>query len=419
VTGEPFKAPLLVIEAPNFHQNIRYLPIRLPADDRRRIELKFKMSLPVNIIIFLACAAIITGCTTNIAPAKTLQASTVTNTQLHVLGNKLVNATGSQVVLHGVDISGPEYECVRDAGIFAGPSTQATIDAMKTWGINAVRIPLNEACWNGESYVNPSYSGVKYQAAINTYVKLLNYNGIVAILDLHWTDGTYTRPSAHCSSAEATCQKPMPDAAESVPFWSSVATTFRDNDAVIFDLFNEPFPNSALPTEDAAWECWLKGGSSCAPGISYPVAGMQQLVNTVRGTGANNVIMLGGIAFSNDLTEWLKYEPTDPDHNLVASWHSYSFNNCNTSSCWTSRITPVIASVPVVAGEIGETDCADNYIDPLMAYLDSKSTSYLAWAWNASFNCAAGPGLITNYYNGTPTAYGVGFRNHLQALARG
>jgi endoglucanase len=276
---------------------------------------------------------------------------------------------------------------------------------------------LNEACWNGESYVNPAYAKTTYQNAIKAYVSLLNSNGIIAILDLHWTDGSYTGEQAGCST-EAKCQKPMPDAADSVPFWSSVAATFKSNDAVIFDLFNEPFPDKLLPTETAAWVCWLKGGSSCSPGISYSVAGMQTLVSTVRAAGANNVIMLGGLAYSNNLTEWLKYEPTDPDHNLVASWHSYSFNSCNSLSCWNSQIAPVIASVPIVAGEIGETDCADNYIDPLMAYLDSKSTSYLAWAWNASFSCSGGPGLITNY-SGTPTAYGAGYKKHLLSLANG
>ena len=142
---------------------------------------------------------------------------------------------------------------------------------------------------------------------------------------------------------------------------------------------------------------------------------MQTLVNTVRASGANNTIILGGLAWSNDLSEWLKYEPFDPDHNLVASWHSYSNNSCNSLSCWTRQIAPVIASVPVIAGEIGEMDCADDYIDPLMAYLDSKSTSYLAWAWNANFNCSTGPGLITNY-SGTPTAYGAGYKSHLQSL---
>ena len=37
--------------------------------------------------------------------------------------------------------------------------------------------------------------------------------------------------------------------------------------------------------------------------------------------------MLGGLSeYSNDLTGWLANEPADPDHNLVASWHSYNFN---------------------------------------------------------------------------------------------
>jgi endoglucanase len=342
--------------------------------------------------------------------------TTSTAPQLQVSGNKLVNASGAQVVLHGIDRSGTEYACVQGNGIFDGPSDQASITAMKAWGVNAVRVPLNEACWNAESYVDSAYAGANYQTAIENYVNLLGDNGIVAILDLHWTDGLYTGTSAGCSSAEAVCQKPMPDTAESVPFWTSVATAFKGNDAVIFDLFNEPYPERADNyNETEGWQCWLNGGSDCV-GISYSVAGMQTLVNAVRSTGANNVIMLGGLEYSNDLTQWLSYEPTDPDHDLAASWHSYNFNTCSTQSCWTSQVAPVIAQVPVIAGEIGENDCADTYVDPLMTWLDSESTSYLAWAWNADFNCSTGPGLITDY-SGDPTPYGAGVESHLQALA--
>jgi endoglucanase len=342
--------------------------------------------------------------------------ATSTAPQLHVSGNQLVNASGAAVALHGVDRSGTEYACVQGNGIFDGPSDQASITAMRSWGVTAVRVPLNEACWNAESYVDPAYAGANYQSAIEAYVNLLNDNGIVAILDLHWTDGAYSGTSSGCASAEAICQKPMPDAAESVPFWTSVATAFKGNDAVIFDLFNEPYPSRADNfNETEGWQCWLNGGSSCV-GISYPVAGMQTLVNAVRGAGANNVIMLGGIEYANDLTQWLTYEPTDPDGNLVASWHSYNFNTCSTQSCWTSQVAPVAAKVPVIAGEIGENDCADTYIDPLMTWLDSESISYLAWAWNADCNCSQGPGLITDY-DGAPTAYGAGYEAHLQSLA--
>jgi len=342
--------------------------------------------------------------------------------QLQVSGNKLVNsATGQQVVLHGVDRSGGEYACVNGTGVWDGPMDQTAVSAIKSWNVNAVRVPLNEACWNGESYVNPAYAGANYISAVEAYVNLLNSNGIVAILDLHWTDGQYTGPSAGCTSAQAVCQKPMPDSAQAIAFWTSVATTFKGNDAVIFDLFNEPYASRATGSAVSGWQCWLSGGT--CPGISYQVAGMQAMVNAVRSTGANNVIMVGGEEYANDLgmpgstsdPSILTYLPTDPDHDIAVSWHSYNFNACSTQSCWTSQVQPVIAQVPVIAGEIGENDCASGYVTPLMTWLDSQQTSYLAWAWNADFKCRTGPGLVSDY-SGTPTGYGTGVQSHLLSL---
>ena len=124
---------------------------------------------------------------------------------------------------------------------------------------------------------------------------------------------------------------------------------------------------------------------------------MQTLVNAIRATGAHNVIMLGGLTFADDMTRWLAYQPTDPDHDLVASWHSYNSNFCSNQYCWRTQISPVIARVPMIAGEIGEFHCTDVYLDQLMHYLDSKSTGYLAWSCDRQFSLRpAGPGLITN-----------------------
>ena len=334
--------------------------------------------------------------------------------RLHVSGNELVSADGQRVVLRGVNRSGGQFACVQGFGIWSGPMNQASVTAIRKWGVNAVRVPLNEACWNGEAYVNASYRGTYYQKAVEAYVRLLNRNGLVAILDLHWTDGAYTGPSSACSSARAVCQKPMPDAAQSIPFWRSVARAFKSNGAVIFDLFNEPYPDKAAGNEADGWNCWLRGGT--CKGISYQVAGMQSLVNAIRAVGAKNVIMLGGLTWANNLTQWVTHEPFDPDHDLVASWHSYSFNSCNTSACWNSEVAPVIATAPVIVGEMGEKDCADIYIDRLVAWLDKESTSYLAWSWNVGRSCESGPSLITNY-DGTPTDYGAGYRSDLLSLS--
>jgi len=245
---------------------------------------------------------------------------------------------------------------------------------------------------------------------VRAYVQLLNRNGIVAILDLHWTDGLYDGKHGHCqTTSEAVCQKPMPDSAQSVPFWTSMARTFKNHNAVIFDVFNEPFPDRVPGlTEPQAWRCWLRG-------LGYRAAGMQSLVTAIRSTGARNVILLAGLAWANDLTGWLRHAPRDPDRNLAASWHFYPWNACNTRACWNAQVAPVIAKVPVIADEVGEDNCADNFIDPLMSWLDAHSTGYLAWAWNADWACSAGPSLITSY-NGTPTGYGAGYRAHLRAL---
>ena len=98
----------------------------------------------------------------------------------------------------------------------------------------------------------------------------------------------------------------MPDAQYAPQFWTSVATAFKGNNAVLFDLFNEPWPDNADGYASAAneWKCWRDGGT-CG-GITYPVAGMQTLLNAVRGAGATNVILLGGeayVTFKPDLVD--------------------------------------------------------------------------------------------------------------------
>ncbi len=315
------------------------------------------------------------------------------------MGNALVNSAGQHVVLHGVDRSGTEYACVQNFGIFDGPSDQTSVAAMASWHINAVRVPLNEDCWLAINGVNAAYAGSNYRNAIVAYVDLLNENGLAAILDLHWN-----APGTQSASG----QQPMADADHASAFWSSVAATFKSNGSVIFDLYNEPYVTS--------WTCWRDGGSASACGTSFAIAGMNSLISAVRSSGAQNVVMAGGLAYSNDLSQWLAYKPTDTTGNLAASWHVYNFNTCDTSSCYTNTIVPVSNSVPVIVGEIGENDCAHGFIDSLMGWLDGNATSYLGWAWNADFDCKNGPGLISDY-SGTPTGYGIGLQQHFAALA--
>ncbi|MHB1519170.1 MAG: choice-of-anchor D domain-containing protein [Acidimicrobiales bacterium] len=316
---------------------------------------------------------------------------------VRVVGNQLVNAAGQPVRLLGVDRSGTEYACIQGWGIFDGPSNAASVAAMAAWHVDAVRVPLNEDCWLGINGVNPAYGGANYRAAIESYVQLLHSFGIVVILDLHWN-----APGA----IQATGQQVMADASHSPAFWSSVASTFKLTPGVVFDLYNEP--------HDISWPCWLNG---CTTSGGWQAAGMQSLVNAVRSTGATQPIMVAGLNWAGDLSQWLANEPVDPLHQLVASVHIYNFSQCNTASCWAQTIAPVAAKVPVVTGELGENDCSTSFVDSYMAWADGAGVSYLGWAWDAGggWTCSGGPSLITDY-QGNPTAYGAGLKNHLAAL---
>ena len=321
------------------------------------------------------------------------------NLSIKVSGRALVDASNHTVRLRGVNRSGTEYACIQGHAIFDGPADAASVEAIASWHANVVRIPLNEDCWLGINGVNPEFGGNNYQQAIVNYVNLLNQHGLYAILELHWS-----APGTTVAAA----QMPMPDQSHSPTFWASVATTFKRNPAVMFDLFNEPYPDNNANTT-GAWTCWASGGD--CPGLPYPVAGMQELLGRVRGTGASNVIMLGGIQYANTLDHWSTYAPHDPAGQLAASFHNYNSEICTNVQCWNSTLAS-IGNVPLVTGEIGETDGQASYIDTFTNWAATNGVSYLAWTWD-TWGCGHNAVLISDY-SGTPCpGYGAGYQQQL------
>ena len=120
---------------------------------------------------------------------------------------------------------------------------------------------MNEDCWLGINGVKPQYSGQNYISALEGYVNMFTSQDFVVILDLHWTAP---------GSQQATKQLPMPDRDHTIDFWKSVAQKFSGNDKVIFELFNEPFPDNGNWDSENGWKCWRDGGSSCN-GLNYQV----------------------------------------------------------------------------------------------------------------------------------------------------
>jgi endoglucanase len=368
--------------------------------DRSR-ELTLDRATDVVRLIFFLILLILPFCVLLIqltdASKQNALAATEILPPIHVQGNKIMTDTGQQVILRGVNRgNGPEHACMRTNGI-NGPTDLASVQAMLNWKINTVRIPLNEDCWLG---INGAVlGGAAYQQLIIDYVNLLNQNQIYAVVDLHINAPGMQR---------ATALEKMADADHALDFWASVATAFKGNDRVIFDLFNEPHVSGP---------CWLNGGTAAACGTSFQIVGMQQMLNTVRATGATNIVIAGGIS---DSSQWFSYTPSDPLKNIMTGFHLYgnSPRNCGIS-CIDSNYAEVIAQVLVYVGEFGESydasGCTTTFISSFASWMDSKQLNYTIWTWNPGSGCAT-KALISDW-SGTPLSHhGIWYQNYLNTV---
>src|SRR5206468_3450784 len=138
--------------------------------------------------------------------------------------------------------SGTEFACIQGWGIFDGPSDDASIDAIKGWNANIVRVPLNEDCWLGINGSPAAYSGQNYRDAVVAYVNRLHAHGLYAELSLIWgAPGT----------SQATYQPGGPDADHSPDMWASMADTFKGDGKVILAPWGETI---------TGWTCFMQTG---------------------------------------------------------------------------------------------------------------------------------------------------------------
>lgn len=335
---------------------------------------------------------------------------------LHVAGNLLVDANGKTVTLRGANMAGTEFVCAQGwspSDPFGGQpeDNPATFAAMKSWGINAVRIPLNEDCWLG---INGAIGGAAYQTPVKKLIRDLETAGLYVIVDLHWSaPGTQL----------ALSQNPAPDEDHSPAFWTDVASQLKGDTGVLFDLFNEPFYYWIAPGGPSAQGClwngctltqYETGGQPFTITANWQSAGLTELTLDVRGTGATNVIVVPGVNWARDPSGYLANLP--PDANTALAYHSYPSGNpalqseCAAQACWDQVIAPLAAVRPMIVGETGDSTLGpQTYLPTFLPFASSHGLSVLAWTWNAWQN--PDDVLVTNMTTGAPTAgEGVTFK---------
>ncbi|GMA94233.1 hypothetical protein GCM10025881_10570 [Pseudolysinimonas kribbensis] len=289
---------------------------------------------------------------------------------------------------------------------------------MVSWGVTAVRLPLNQDCWLGTDGSPRFGTAAGYQAAVRSWVDILNAAGLVVVFDLHWSAPV---------GVDSDGQRAMADP-QSIEFWRQVAGAYSKVPSVMFDAFNEPYSRQSAVL---SWSCWADGGCAMPSSAdtqpigtsTFTAVGMRQIVQTIRAADAAQPILLGGLDYSNDLRGWVAATQSFGDDQLVASWHNYPGQRCDDVTCWNAEVAPVAAHVPVIATEFGETDGGTSFLTTFMDWADQHGIGYAPWAWwwtDSSDGAEANAYALVQNGTFTPKApEGTTYHDHLAGLAVG
>jgi hypothetical protein len=320
---------------------------------------------------------------------------------LKVAGTQILNSQGQPMLLRGVNAASLEWTTDGQGHI-----VQTVNTAIHDWHVNIIRLPLSQDRWFGKAPEQKD-GGKAYRALIHQVVDNCATQKCYIILDLHWSD---------CNEWGTNIgQHSMPDL-NSIAFWKDFAPVYANNPAVLFDLYNEP--------HDVSWDVWLNGGKitdrpngrRAGPPRTYEAVGMQKMLDTVRATGARNVVVAGGLDWAYDLSGILDgRQLSDPHGNgVIYANHCYD-NKGDSVYAWIAKMEKATAKLPVIVSEYGGNSGpsrrvpADNWLRHVLQALDDHKWSWTAWDLNSS----AGPTLISNW-NYTPTPrFGVYVKQEL------
>lgn len=256
-------------------------------------------------------------------------------TGIRVHDGRLVEADGSDLVLHGIDYEFMSY-----------PDRTAAFPAMKAAGANAVRVPLGIGHrWRADTVRD-----------VATVVGLCRRNRLVCVLDAHDTTGYGPEPRA------ATI-------AEAVRYWTGVrAALAGQEDYTIVDIANEPF-----------------GNGTTMPWATQTI----DAVRALRAAGIRQALMVDAPGWGQDESNVMRDNASrvaaaDPAGNTVFDIHMYGqFDTARKVDAYLDAYTR--RRLPLVIGEFSaQHEWGRPDANAILAGAQARHLGYFAWSWSGN-----------------------------------
>ncbi len=265
---------------------------------------------------------------------------------LSVSGRFIRDPQGNNVILRGISLVDVSVADSRPRN--ARHLIDMATDDTNSWFARVVRLPVYPNSIDGQPgwISNPD---TYYNNHLNPAVQECIVRQIYCIIDWHYI-------SDYTSSTIDTTTR---------AFWAYVAPKYANTPNVIFELYNEPInPDN--------WSTWKMTA--------------QPWVNLIRSFAPNNLILIGGPRWSQNLSS----AASDPftGSNLVYVAHIYPEHGGQ--STWDSWFGNAANSVPFFITEWGwqqggatpTNGTQSGYGVPFSTYIESKGLSWTAWVFD-------------------------------------
>jgi hypothetical protein len=300
-----------------------------------------------------------------------------------VVGREVVNNNTSAVyVPYGLIV-----EAEFSTGNFSFDNLKDSViqDMNQSWNANVLRLNVSsQGLFNNNPY--PGHNAT-YLGLLDHVIQVANANHMNVVLSLQY---------------EVTTKQKMPTQ-DSIDFWNFVAPYYAGNEHVIFDVYNESVPNDVMPSGANLWDFWQNGGVG-KDRVTY--IGMQRLVDTIRNSGAKNLLIVQGPSGGDPLGELSTHMMVGND--ITYAFHSLNWGAHPSLSEWQSKYgdNAININAPIFDEAMSEYESGGNcwtdapqWVPQELQYMHDNGFGLMVWGFV--------PGTMVHTWDmSSPTSYG-------------